>query len=250
MSPAPERGFFFPASSHCNPERGLRVQTGKDQHRGLVMKLNATLALACIALVATSASSSAADSISKVNSSVTAEAGQSYDSLSTVNGDVRIGRGASAESAKTVNGSITIEDNAKVGKASTVNGSLEFSESVAIATDASTVNGSVTLDKRASVGGNLSTVNGDIDLKGAEVKGLLSTVGGDIDLTDGARVLGGIHIKKPNSSGWFQKEERISVHVCSTCTVNGELRFDRPVTLRVESGAQIGKVVGDDVKRL
>jgi hypothetical protein len=101
------------------------------------------------------------------------------------------------------------------------------------------------------VGGKLSTVNGDIDLVGAEVKGGLTTVAGDIDLTEGARVDGGIHIEKPRGTNWFQKkDERVSVHICSTCTVNGELRFDRPVTLRVESGAKIGRVVGDDVKRL
>jgi DUF4097 and DUF4098 domain-containing protein YvlB len=213
---------------------------------------NASLALACLTLAA-AASVSAADtrSISKVNSSVTAEAGQSYDSLETVNGDVRIGRGASANSAETVNGSITIEDDAKIGTASTVNGSLKLGEGVAIAKDASTVNGGVKLQKRARVGGNLSTVNGDIDLVGAEVTGSLTTVAGDIDLTEGARVNGGIHIEKPRGTNWFQKkDERVSVHICSTCTVNGELRFDRPVTLRVESGAKIGRVIGDDVKRL
>jgi hypothetical protein len=32
--------------------------------------------------------------------------------------------------------------------------------------------------------------------------------------------------------------------------VEGELRFDRPVELRVEPGAKIGKVIGEDVKRL
>ena len=213
---------------------------------------NATLALACIALVATSSVATAdSRSISKVNSSVTAEAGQAYDSLNTVNGDVRIGRGASANVAETVNGSITIEDDAKIGTASTVNGSLKLGEGVAIAKDASTVNGGVKLQKRARVGGNLSTVNGDIDLVGAEVKGGLTTVAGDIDLTEGARVDGGIHIEKPRGTNWFQKkDERVSVHICSTCTVNGELRFDRPVTLRVESGAKIGRVIGDDVKRL
>jgi hypothetical protein len=251
--PRPWRGFFleYLARCHCNPAPRSLVKSGND-NTGTLMK-HATLALACIAFVATTAPLPAADtrSISKVNSSVTAEAGQSYDSLSTVNGDVRIGRGASANVAETVNGSITIEDDAKVGTASTVNGSLELGEGVSIAKDASTVNGGVKLEKRARVGGNLSTVNGDIDLEGAEVKGRLTTVAGDIDLTEGARIEGGIHIEKPSGTNWFQKkDERISVHICATCVVNGDLRFDRPVTLRVESGAKIGKVVGDDVKRL
>lgn len=207
-------------------------------------------AFVCLTLVAVAASASDTRSISKVNSSVTAEAGQSYDSLETVNGDVRIGRGASAKVAETVNGSITVDEDAKLGSASTVNGALELSEGVSIANDASTVNGRVSIDKRGSVGGNLSTVNGDIDLEGAEIKGNVTTVSGDIDLTDGTRILGGIHVEKPQGWGWNQKDQRITVHVCSTCSVNGELRFDRPVTLRVESGARIGRVIGDDVKRL
>jgi hypothetical protein len=32
--------------------------------------------------------------------------------------------------------------------------------------------------------------------------------------------------------------------------VEGELRFDRPVELRVDQGAKIGNVIGDSVKRL
>ena len=40
------------------------------------------------------------------------------------------------------------------------------------------------------------------------------------------------------------------MRICSTCTVNGALRFDRPVTLYVERGAKSGKGVGDDVNRL
>lgn len=215
------------------------------------MKSIVATASVCLALVAANAvSASDTPSISKVNSTVTAEAGRSYDSLNTVNGDVRIGRGASAKIAETVNGSITADEDARIGSASTVNGSLELSEGVAIAKDASTVNGGVKIDKRGTVGGDLSTVNGDIDLEGAEIKGNVKTVSGDIDLTEGARILGGIHIEKPSGWGWNQKDQRISVHVCSTCAVNGELRFDRPVTLRVDSGARIGRVVGDDVKRL
>jgi hypothetical protein len=39
------------------------------------------------------------------------------------------------------------------------------------------------------------------------------------------------------------------VHICSTCVVDGDLVFDRPVELRVDNGAKIGKVIGDKVTR-
>lgn len=190
------------------------------------------------------------NNITAVNSSVKAAEGQTYGTLSTVNGDVHVGRSANANEAKTVNGSITLENDARLGNVSTVNGSLNINEGVAIERDAHTVNGDVDMERRSRVGGDLSTVSGDIELEGAEVGGQLRTVNGDIDLTDGARVRGGIHVKKSNRSGWnFGKDEPIKVNICSTCVVDGELRFERPVVLHVESGAKIGKVIGDEVTR-
>lgn len=189
-------------------------------------------------------------SISNVNGSVHATAGQSYDSLSTVNGDVRVEKGASADEAHTVNGDIVLESETRLGSARTVNGSLHIREGADVARDVSTVNGGVELEKRARVGGAVSTVSGDIDVEGAEVVGKLTTNNGDIDLTDGARVGGGIHVKKDKSSNWgWDKNDPVKVHVCSTCVVEGELRFDRPVELRVDQGGKIGNVIGESVTR-
>jgi DUF4097 and DUF4098 domain-containing protein YvlB len=195
--------------------------------------------------------SSAGDgrSISKVNDSVTASAGNTYDSISTVNGDVHVERGVTAGSANTVNGSITLEDDARIGKASTVNGSIEAGTNVSISEQASTVNGGLRFARNSKVGGELSSVSGDIELAGAEVTGLITTVNGDIDLTDGAHARGGIHVRKPNRTGFNWNRDPVKVHVCSTCVVDGELRFDRPVELRVDNGGRIGKVIGEDVTR-
>ena len=188
--------------------------------------------------------------ISSVNGEVTAAAGETYGTLSTVNGSVHVGRGVIADQAKTVNGEIEIEDDAKLGEVSTVNGEIDVGQGVTIERTASTVNGSVALGKRTRVGGDVSTVSGEIELDGAEVGGKLSTRNGDIDLTEGARVRGGIHVKKKNDTNWnWGKDEPLKVHICSTCVVDGELRFDRPVELRVDAGAKVGAVVGDSVTR-
>ena len=171
--------------------------------------------------------------VTAVNSSVRANDGQTYGTLSTVNGDVRVGRGAIADQAKTVNGSITLENDARVGEAHTVNGSLKISEGVAIERQAHTVNGDIDMRQRSRVGGDVATVSGDIEL------------------SDGSRVRGGIYVKKSNRSGWnWSKDDPVKVHICSTCVVDGDLRFERPVELRVDSGAKIGKVIGDNVRRL
>ena len=189
-------------------------------------------------------------SLSKVNGSVRAESGQAYDSLSTVNGDVRVGSGASADEATTVNGDRVLESDARVGRASTVNGSLRIQEGASVGREASTVNGSVKLDRRSRVDGNVSTVSGEIELRGAEVTGTLSSVNGDIDLTEGAHVRGGIIIRKNRSNWGWNDQDPPRVTICSTCVVDGELRFERPVELRVEQGGRIGEVIGASVKRL
>jgi hypothetical protein len=218
------------------------------------MKLAASITVSFLALVIWAASPvSRADdarSLTSVNGDVSATPGQTYDTLSTVNGEIHVGDGVTAGEAKTVNGELEIGKGAKVGAASTVNGELTIAEDVTIQREASTVNGSIHVAERARVGGDVSTVSGEIGIKGAEVSGQLITVNGDIDLSNGARVLRGIHVKKPGGSSWgFGKPDQVKVHICSTCVVEGELRFDRPVELRVDNGAKIGKVIGDSVTR-
>jgi len=218
------------------------------------MKLALCISISALALlIGTGISeSTAADgrSLSKVNGSIRAEPGQLYESLSTVNGNVRVERGATADEAKTVNGEIVLERETRIGSVSTVNGSLQIGEGAAVSREASTVNGNVSLAQRSRVDGNVSTVSGEIELRGAEVNGTLSSVNGDIDLTEGARVRGGIHIRKNRQSNWnWGHDDPPRVFICSTCVVEGELRFERPVELRVEPGAKIGQVIGDAVIR-
>jgi DUF4097 and DUF4098 domain-containing protein YvlB len=163
---------------------------------------------------------------------------------------VHVDTGVTADKAKTVNGEIEVENNAKVGELSTVNGELDIGEDVSIERNASTVNGSVELGRRSRVGGDVTTVNGEVEIRGGEVGGKVITNKGDIALTDGARVTGGIHVKKNMGTDWgWGKDEPNKVHICSTCVVDGDLVFDRPVELRVDNGAKIGKVIGDKVTR-
>jgi len=221
------------------------------------MKTAAFFAVAGIALIAWGlkparvVAGSDGSSITAVNGSVTGAPGKTYDTLSTVNGAIHVGSGVTANEAKTVNGHIEIENDAKVGTASTVNGSLRIGEGATIEHEASTVNGGLSLAKRVHVGGDVSTVSGGIELEGADVGGSLTTRNGNIELSDGAHVHGNIHVKKKDDSGWNWggKDEPLKVHICSTCVVDGELRFERPVELRVDEGAKIGKVIGDQVTR-
>jgi DUF4097 and DUF4098 domain-containing protein YvlB len=192
-----------------------------------------------------------ARSVSAINDSVEAQSGQTYDNVTTVNGDVTVRSGATVDSAHTVNGEIVVEKEARVGNVNTVNGSLDIGEGATVAREASTVNGGVEIAKRARVGGTVSTVSGEIELNGAEVGGTVTSVNGDIDLTDGARVRGDLVVKKPHDDSNWNKDRGnpVKVHICGTCVVEGDLRFERPVELRVDNGAKIGRVIGDKVTR-
>ena len=217
------------------------------------MKFAAYIVFVIVVFVAWSGSpvSFASDghNLSSVNGSVRAEPGQSYGKLSAVNGNVRVGRGVTADEASTVNGEVVIEDDVKLGEAGTVNGSLEIGEGVTVSRTASTVNGSLEIRNRSRVGGDVSTVSGEIEIKGAEVAGSVETRNGDIELSDGARVVGGIHVKKIQGDWGWGKNEPNKIYICGTCVVEGDLKFDRPVVLRVEEGARIGKVIGESVTR-
>jgi len=203
-------------------------------------------------LAATQVFAGSGRDISSVNGSVDTSPGQTYDTLSTVNGDVHLKDGVIAEVAKTVNGDVTLDADAKVGNARTVNGSLRLRAGASIDREATTVNGSIDLGQRVRVGGDVTTVSGDIDLDGAQVGGRLETRNGDIDLRAGARVQGGIVVKKKNDNGWSwgdDHDDPVKVNICATCEVVGDLRFDRPVILHVEPGAKIGQVIGTEVTR-
>jgi DUF4097 and DUF4098 domain-containing protein YvlB len=255
MTP-PQAGFFLslqPAADIARPIEHRAAAMARPQ-KGSIMKIFIAVAASFIVWLCWShdgvavAGNAKGGDVSAVNSSVRAEAGQTYGELSTVNGDVHVGAGATAESASTVNGSIRIKNEARVGSANTVNGSLHIDEGVTIEREAHTVNGDVEMRSRSRVGGDVATVSGDIELSGAEVNGGLRTVNGDIDLTDGTRVRGGITVKK--SRGWgSSKYDPVRVHVCSTCVVEGELRFERPVKLTVDDGGKVGAVIGDQVTR-
>jgi len=68
----------------------------------------------------------AQENISKVNGSISADAGQRYGKLDTVNGGIRVGEGVETGSIDTVNGGVKVADRARTGKIETVNGGVRL----------------------------------------------------------------------------------------------------------------------------
>jgi len=201
-----------------------------------------TALLLTLALAATPAL--AQQEISKVNGSITADAGQTYGDLDTVNGSIRIGEGATTEDASTVNGSINIGDKAVADSLETVNGSIRAGKDVNVRNDVETVNGSIFIDRGGVVGGDVETVNGAIGIVSTQVGGSIKTVRGDVTVGVGSKVRGGLRVEK--STGFFNTDNKKPPRIVigPHAEVNGPLVFERPVVLYVHTSAKIGPVTG------
>lgn len=210
-------------------------------------RLPLVLALAAALVAGSAAAGDRADSVDKVNGSITAQAGQTYRDLSTVNGSIRIEEGARTEEASTVNGSIKVDDRAQTRDMETVNGGIRLGRDVQVDGSLETVNGEVFVDRGGRVSGGVATVNGAIGLVATELGRGIETVNGDITVGAGSHVRGGIKIEKPTSN-WmpisFGRKQPPRIIIGPNATVDGALVFEREVKLYVHRTAKIGPVTG------
>ncbi len=191
-------------------------------------------------------------SIDKVNGAINAEAGQAYGDLSTVNGGIDLERGAKAEDVETVNGGIEAEDDVATRSVSAVNGGIHFGQRARIDGSVETVNGGIFIDRGGNVRRDVSTVNGGIGLVDTDVGGGIETVNGDITVGVGSHVKGGIHVEKPNKNGFsigWGKPKVPRIVIGPNAVVEGNLVFEREVTLYVHKTARIGNVSGATAQR-
>ena len=197
-----------------------------------------------LALALSASAAFAQQDISKVNGSVTAEAGQTVGELQTVNGSIRINSGAVTDDAGTVNGSITVGEKATASSLETVNGSIRLERDVTVNGSVETVNGAIFIDRGGKVKKGVETVNGSIGLVGTHVGDDVETVRGSITVGVDSHVAGGLRVEK--STGFFntdsKKQPRIIIG--PNAVVEGPLVFERPVVLYVHRTAKIGPVTG------
>lgn len=190
--------------------------------------------------------------IDKVNSSITADAGQTYGDLSTVNGGITIGTGARIEDVETVNGSIRAEDDVHSRSMSTVNGGIHVGARAQIDGGIETVNGGIFIDRGSKVARGVETVNGAIGMVDTELGGDIKTVNGDITVGVGSHVKGGIHVEKPNR-GWsgfrIGKPKIPRILIGPGAVVEGPMVFEREVTLFVHASARVASVNGATAQR-
>jgi cytoskeletal protein CcmA (bactofilin family) len=181
------------------------------------------------------------DASTKINGSIHVPVGRPPGAVATVNGTIHIADNAEVSSATTVNGEVTLGAHAKATSLNSVNGALTLDGDAHVSGAVSSVNGDLTLAEGAEVLGSLSNVNGSIHLTAAHVAGGIKTVNGSMNIVGASHVEGGILVQKP--SGSFRQDEP-QIVIGPGATVQGELRFERPVKLFVSDKATIGAVSG------
>jgi hypothetical protein len=184
------------------------------------------------------------DGSNKINGSIHVAAGKPPGSVATVNGSMHIDDNATITSGSTVNGSVHLGGHATADSLTSVNGSITLGTGARVSGAVSSVNGELNLSESAEVNGTLSNVNGKITLVSAHVAGGIKTVNGSMSITGGSRVEGGILVQKPSGETLSILHEVPQIVIGPGATVQGELRFERPVKLYVSDKATIGTVTG------
>jgi cytoskeletal protein CcmA (bactofilin family) len=201
-------------------------------------------ALAAILALSACDGSGDGNESAKINGSVHVPTGKPPGIAATVNGAIHVDDNAAVTSATTVNGSVHLGDHATAGSLSSVNGAIAIGKGAHVSGSVSSVNGELTLADGADLSGSLSNVNGEISLTAAHVGGGIKTVNANMKITGASRVEGGILMQKP-TTGLVQLSQDVPrIVIGPGATVQGELRFERPVQLYVSDKATIGTVTG------
>lgn len=191
----------------------------------------------------------AADDISKVNGSIQTDAGGTYGDLETVNGSIKLAAGVQARGVETVNGSVRAEDNVQARNIETVNGGIRTGRNLVLARGLDTVNGGIYVDRGSRIGGDVETVNGSIGLVGVQLDGDIETVNGDITVGIDSVVKGGIKVNRPSFGISLTAPRKPRIVIGPNAVVEGQLVFEREVTLLVHDSAKIGPVTGATPQR-
>jgi hypothetical protein len=217
-----------------------------DSKRGSIhlgRALGAALGVLALALTLSACGDfDSSDATTRVNGSINVPAGRVPDAVATVNGSIRLADNAEVSSATTVNGQVQLGSHCKAASLNTVNGGISLGDDAHVSGDVTSVNGEFSLASGAEVLGTLTNVNGKIDLTGAHVGAGIRTVNGSMNILGASQVEGGLLVRKASGSMFRQDKPRIVIGPGSS--VQGELRFERPVDLFVSDRASIGTVSG------
>jgi hypothetical protein len=151
-------------------------------------------------------------------------------------------------SYSTVNKSIKLGDNVTTGDVDSVNGSIKLGNNVAVEGSVDAVNGAITLQPGCEVGGRVETVNGGIKMENTRVAGDVETVNGQLRILNGSEVSGNVVVRESKSWSMNKRSKPVHVEIGQDVVVHGDLIFESAVELKLHDTANVGEIIGDEVK--
>ncbi|KRG62295.1 hypothetical protein ABB27_18340, partial [Stenotrophomonas terrae] len=128
-------------------------------------------------------------------------------------------------------------------------GGIRTGRNLVLARGLDTVNGGIYVDRGSRIGGDVETVNGSIGLVGVQLDGDIETVNGDITVGIDSVVKGGIKVNRPSFGISLTAPRKPRIVIGPNAVVEGQLVFEREVTLLVHDSARIGPVTGATPQR-
>ncbi len=183
------------------------------------------------------------DSMHRIDGSIHVTAGQTNGDAATLNGAISIDDKAAFGIADAINGDIWVGAGASGKTARAVDGSITLDKGAHLSGEMTVANGNLTLNEGAEAG-SVSNVNGRIVANGAVVDRGINTVNGDIFVNGPSRIQGGIHVNRLPTGIVQAAHEPPRIVIGPGATVEGTMKFERPVKLYVSDKATIGSVVG------
>ena len=206
------------------------------------MLLSASLLTGCVIHVGDAGALEGSD-FSSILGNIDIAEGKRAGDISSVNGNVEISDHGGADEVSIVNGNLEMGSHVSVRNIDIVNGDVSAASHLNVLKGVETVNGNVTLPTQSTIGGSVETVNGDITAVDTTIEKHIKTLNGDITLSGSSHVLGDI-VYKESESAWGKKSDnKPTLSISASVTVDGNIVLHRPVTLDIESDELKQKVI-------
>lgn len=183
------------------------------------------------------------DTMHRVDGSIHVVAGQANGDAATTVGAISIDDNATFGIADAIKGDIWVGAGARGKAARAVNGSITLDKGAHLSGEMTVANGNLTLNEGAEAG-SVSNVNGRIITNGAIVDHGITTINGDVFVNGASRIQGGIHVNRLPTGMVQAAHEPPHIVIGPGATVEGTMKFERPVKLYVSDKATIGSVDG------
>lgn len=209
---------------------------------GAILLTSTSLLSGCVIHVGDASAMDGSD-FSSILGNIDIAEGKHAGDISSVNGNVEISDNAGADDVSIVNGNLEMESHVRVSGIDIVNGDISATSHLTVTHDIESVNGDIQIPEHSNIGGDIESVNGDISIVQSHIGSDIETVNGDITLTKNTHITGDIVYRESESSWIKMSDDKPTLIIDASVSVDGDIILERPVNLEIENEALQQKVV-------